>query len=221
MIAPPAMHGGAEPVERRRIMDVLGIAAVLCQPVRAAGSVCAAAPRCPTRMGGGVCAAETVAQPMVMVRSARVPGGGALPLRRVARVAGDDISGEAARAAGCRAAGLLLLPMVMMVMVPLRPAGNGVGNNVSVEGAAVGMPVPAVSVRALCSPAVSIPAVSGPAVLATDLRAGFRTAPMPLMLAVIGSRYDMAVVTAVPGARAACDARAEASDWSRRVEIGV
>src|SRR5205085_1375462 len=51
MIAPPAMHGGAEPVERRGIMDALPIAAVLRQPMRASGSVRAAAPRCPTGMG--------------------------------------------------------------------------------------------------------------------------------------------------------------------------
>src|SRR5436305_11172517 len=143
------MHRGAEPVERRRIMNVLRIAAVLRQPVRAAGSVCAAAPRFPTGMGGGVCTAETAAEPMVMVRAARIPGGGALPFRRVARVAGDDISGEAARAAGSRAAGrrpdgLLLLPMVMMV--PLGPAGDAVGGDVPVEGASVGMAVPAMRV---------------------------------------------------------------------------
>src|SRR5439155_23302075 len=83
------------------------------------------------------------------------------------------------------------------------------------------MSIPAVSGPAVSGPAVSGPAVSGPAVPASNLGAAFRAVPMPLPIAVIGSRYDMAVVTAVPGARAACDARAGASDWIRRVEIGV
>src|SRR5437016_4881904 len=136
---------------------------------------------------------------MAMMRSAGVPGAGMLPLRHGAGLAGNDIAREAAGACS-RATELLLLQM--MVMVPCRSSCDGVGHNISVECAGVGVPVPTVSGPAVPGPAmfcpgVAYPAVSCPAVPVTVLSAGFDTMPMPSRIVAIRSRYDMAVIAAI------------------------
>jgi len=136
---------------------------------------------------------------MAMMRSAGLSRAGMLPLRRGGGVAGDHIMSEAAGACS-RAAGLLLLRM--MGMVPCRSSCDGVGHNISVECAGVGVPVPTVSGPAVPGPAmfcpgVAYPAVSCPAVPVTVLSAGFDTMPMPSRIVAIRSRYDMAVIAAI------------------------
>ena len=116
---------------------------------------------------------------MAMMRSAGLSRAGMLPLRRGGGVAGDHIMSEAAGACS-RAAGLLLLRM--MGMVPCRSSCDGVGHNISVECAGVGVPVPTVSGPTVPGPSVfcpgaACPAVSCPAVRVPVLSPGFDMLP--------------------------------------------
>ena len=205
------MHRIAEAVESRSIVGLPFT--VASQP---AGEVCAVggvALSCPARMGGPFGGADPVLEPLSMVHSGGISGAGLEPSRRVAGVAGDDIAGEAARAAG-RAAWLWLLQM--MVMMPHGRAcgsagGDGAGHDVSVEGARLRMPVPDVS------DVVRRRSVAPAAVRRTR----FAAVPVPSRIAAIGSRYGVPLVTVIFLASAACDARADEPAGGRRVEIGV
>jgi len=174
-------------------MDALCIAAVLRQPVRAVGAVCAITPSCPAGMGPGICVAAALAKPTPMMRFAGVAGGGALPSGRVIGIAGDNVAGEAARA------GIASAPirqrLRVLVIVPGRLATMRAGQNVSIERAFLGAPAPGMSNRPTVVPVIA--AIMLVAVIAAVIVAVAIAMILPMMIATIVAIAIAAVVLAV------------------------
>src|SRR5919199_1264647 len=105
---------------------------------------------------------------MMMARAAGIGFAPALPARRLAGAARDDVTGEAASSA-CGGAPLWRR---MHMTVPVHAAGRGAGHDVAVERALMPMATPAMPGSSRCR---SLSAIG----LAASL-----TTPMPMLLSI-------------------------------------